>query len=307
MADDIIVNASSLEGFASTQTINASVRSLRAFKIDFSGDFTINPESVKDIKGAETKSGILSIGKQVPYEADGKTKFKFVECGKEEATHAKYVNPKDSSDKYAEQVISGSNGVLILPGKDEAQVAEINAVVDKIIGSKETITIAEFDAVLKAAHAFYVGKGEAPDIYNSDVSQLDAAKHIKIGNNSFQKVAKAETMYFIEAPADKSVGFVGSATTDGHLASAQYSTGSFVVITGTDAKTQQPYSRKLDKDYAEHNLRDAKTGQKLDFETLPKVKLEDILAKQGAAPDATAEKADGTQAGQGASTERAVG
>ncbi len=266
MSNEVVVTPEDLAGVANIQTINASVRSLRALKIDVSQEFQPHPNTVKDSKGADVTSGITDL------EKDGNGKV--VKVG--------FVNPKDSADKYAKQSFSVADGVLILPGKDEAQVAEINAVIDAVVGRKDTISLAEFDQVLKTMHAYYTSKGEAADIYNSNTSQLDPSKHIKLGENSYQKVARPENMYFVEVPAGETVGFQGSVAKDGHMSSAQFSSGSFVVITGSDAKTGEQYARKLDLGYATKNLRDAKTGRPVDFDAVPKISVADIVANRGA-------------------------
>lgn len=264
MSQDIIVNMDDLANAPSTQTINSSVRSLRALKIDTQRAFTPHPDTVQDIKGAPILSGVT----EVVCDDSGLI------------TQLNFLNPKDSADKYAKQTYPVNDGVLILPGKDETQVSEINSVVDSVIGKKDTVSIAEFDKVLKKMQAYYAKKGESADIYKSNTSQLDPAKHIKVGENCYQKVAKAESAIIVDVPVGKTVGFEGSVSKHGHMAGAQYSSGTFVVAIGTDAKTGEPYARKLDMDYAKQNLRDASTGKPLDFDNLPKISLEEILAKR---------------------------
>lgn len=265
MPSEIIVTQADLANAPSTRTTNASLRALRPFQIDTSKDFTPHPDTVMDVNGRPTTSGIIGL------ERDSSGNI----------TKVHFVNPKDSADKYAKQSYPVKDGVLILPGQNEAQVAQINTAVDRVVGNKSTVTLADFDRVLKAAHKLYITQGAVPDIYNSDISQLDPAKHIKLGQNAYQKVARAENMYVIEAPARQTVGFQGSIAKDGHLASAQYSSGSFVVITGTDPKTNEPYARKLDLEYAQQNLRDAATGKPIDFRVVPRISIDDIVTQRG--------------------------
>ncbi len=278
--NEIVINPSDLMNAPHTQTINSSVRALRQFQIDVSKEFIPNPDTVKDVNGKPVTSGIIGFEKDA--------------AGNVSKVH--FVNPKDSGDKYAKQSYPVKDGVLILPGQNEAQVAKINALVDGVVGNKSTLTLADFDKVLKAAHQHYTSHGAIPDIYNSDRSQLDPAKHIKLGENSYQKVARPETMYLVEAPTGKNIGFQGSVSKDGHMASAQYSSGSFVVITGTDPKTNEPYARKLALEYAQQNLRDATTGKPLDFKAVPKISVDEILAKRTGALHVL-EKSTGTAEG----------
>jgi len=244
-AGHVVIGVEDLDGLPAKETINSSVRALRAFDIETAGNFTPSPDAVVDANGKPVASGIIDVERGT----DGKI------------SKVTFVNPKDSADQWAKQSFPVKDGVLILPGANEAEVAKINATVDKVAGGKSTLTLSEFDRVMKAAYNHYTSSGQVPDIYNSDRSQFDPAKHIQLAENTFQKVARPEKAQIVDVPDGKTIKFLGVVPE----VDAQYSKDPFVVVSSSDPKTNDPYSRKLDGQYAESNLRDAKTGKPLDI------------------------------------------
>jgi hypothetical protein len=236
--------------------VNQSVRTLQRFDLDPTSNFAPHPEPVMDIHGKPTSSGITEV----------------IRTDAGEITAVNYINPKDSADQYAVQTMKVKDGVMVLPTSNEGQAAELSGRIHSITDGKSTITLEQFDRVLKETHEFYAQHGLTPDIYNSNTTKFrqdgqNFGGHRTIDGKAgvYSRDSGVQEVVVVKGKPGEEIAFQGNSEHVG----TQYGRDKIVLV--KDGKEW----RKLDPEYARQNLRNP-DGSAIAWEKVPTVNAAEV-------------------------------